>query len=73
MVTGISICYTHVNMKVLNCEYICWVAVDTEVYISGMYIWEYLSLLLSLYAYLSLVGMGCNEFACRYANHECVD
>ena len=22
---------------------------------------------------LSLVGMGCNEFACKYANHECVD
>ena len=35
MVTGIFTCYTHVYMKVLNYEYICWVAMDTEVYISG--------------------------------------
>ena len=35
MVTGIFTCYTHVYMKVLNCGYICWVAMDTEVYISG--------------------------------------
>ena len=34
MVTGIFTCYTHVYMKVLNCGYICWVAMDTEVYIS---------------------------------------
>ena len=58
-------------MKVLNCGYIYRVALDTKVCTYGMYIW-YLSLLLSLYAYLSLVGMGCNEFACRYTNHECV-
>ena len=75
MVTVIFTCCTYVHMKVLNYGYICWVAMDTEVYI---YIWgciygEYLSLLLSLCAYLSLVGMGYNEFACRYANHECVD
>ena len=58
MITGIFTCYTHVSMKVLNCGYICRVAMDTEVYI---YIWgciygEYLSLLLSLCAYLYLVG-----------------
>ena len=35
MVTGIFTCYTHVYMKVLNCGYICWVAMDTEVYTSG--------------------------------------
>ena len=35
MVTGIFTCYTHVYMKVLNYEYICWVAMDTGVYISG--------------------------------------
>ena len=35
MVTGIFTCYTHVSMKVLNCGYICRVAMDTEVYISG--------------------------------------
>ena len=75
MVTGIFTCYTHVYMKVLNCGYIYRVAMDIEVYI---YIWgciygEYLNLLFSLCAYLSLMGMGCNEFACRYANHECVD
>ena len=35
MVNGIFTCYTHVYMKVLNCGYICWVAMDTEVYISG--------------------------------------
>ena len=35
MVTGIFTCDTHVHMKVLNCGYICWVAMDTEVYISG--------------------------------------
>ena len=34
MVTGIFTCYTHVYMKVLNCGYICRVAMDTEVYIS---------------------------------------
>ena len=34
MVTGIFTCYTHVSMKVLNCGYICRVAMDTEVYIS---------------------------------------
>ena len=73
MVTGIFTCYTHVYMKVLNCGYICWVAMDTEVYISGDVYGEYLSLLLSLCAYLSLVGMGCNEFAYRYSNHECID
>ena len=35
MVTGIFTCYTQVYMKVLNFGYICWVAMDTEVYISG--------------------------------------
>ena len=35
MVTRIFTCYTHVYMKVLNCGYICRVAMDTEVYISG--------------------------------------
>ena len=35
MVTRIFICYTHVYTKVLNCGYICRVAMDTEVYISG--------------------------------------
>ena len=75
MVTRIFTCYTHVYMKVLNYGYIYWVAMDTEVYIyiyMGWIYGEYLSLLLSLCAYLSLVGLGCNEFACRYANHECV-
>ena len=80
MVTRIFTCYTHVYMKVLNCGYIYRVAMDIEVYTSGdVYMesrciyGEYLSLLLSLCACLSLVGMGCNEFACRYANHECID
>ena len=72
MVTGIFTCYPHVYMKVLNCGYICWVAMDTEVYISGDVYMESILVLLSLCAYLSLVGLGCNEFACRYANHECV-
>ena len=35
MVTEIFTCYTHVYMKVLNCGYICWVALDAEVYVSG--------------------------------------
>ena len=35
MVTGIFTCYTHIYMKVLNYGYICWVAMDTEGYISG--------------------------------------
>ena len=35
MVTRIFTCYPHVYMKVLNCGYICWVAMDIEVYISG--------------------------------------
>ena len=35
MVTGIFICYTHVYMMVLNYGYICRVAMDIEVYISG--------------------------------------
>ena len=35
MVTGIFTCYPHVYMKVLNCGYIYWVAMDTEVYTSG--------------------------------------
>ena len=60
-------------MKVLTCGYIYRVAMDTEVYIWGCIYGEYLSLLLSLCAYLSLVGMGCNEFTYRYTNHECVD
>ena len=34
MVTRIFTCYPHVYMKVLNCGYICWIAMDTEVYIS---------------------------------------
>ena len=34
MVIGIFTCGTHVHMKVLNCGYICRVALDTEVYIS---------------------------------------
>ena len=55
MVTGIFTCYAHVYMKVLNCGYIYRVALDTKVCTYGMYIW-YLSLLLSLYAYLSLEG-----------------
>ena len=56
MVTGIFTCYTHVYMKVLNYGYICWVAMDTEVYISGDVYGEYLSLLLSLCAYYLLWG-----------------
>ena len=64
MVTGIFTCYTHVYMKVLNCGYICQVAMDTEVYIYlGCIYGEYLSLLLSLCAYFSFVGMGYNEFS----------
>ena len=35
MVTGIFTCHTHVYMKVLNCGFICWVAMDTDVYTSG--------------------------------------
>ena len=35
MVTGIFTCYTHVYMKVLNCGYICQVAMNTKVYIFG--------------------------------------
>ena len=37
MVTGMFTCYTHIYiyMKVLNCGYICRVALDAEVYISG--------------------------------------
>ena len=35
MVTGIFTCCIHVHMKVLNCGYICRVALDTEVYMSG--------------------------------------
>ena len=35
MVVGIFTCYTNVYMKVLNCEYIYRVAMDTKVYISG--------------------------------------
>ena len=35
MVTRIFTCYTHVYMNVLNCRYICRVAMDTKVYISG--------------------------------------
>ena len=41
MVTEIFTCYTHVSMKVLNYGYICRVAMDTEVYISGdVYMWR---------------------------------
>ena len=35
MVTGIFTCYTHVYMKVLNCGYICRVAMDIKVYTFG--------------------------------------
>ena len=35
MVTRIFTWYTHVYMEVLNYGFICWVAMDTEVYISG--------------------------------------
>ena len=35
MVTGMFTCCTHIHMKVLNCGYICRVALDTKVYISG--------------------------------------
>ena len=73
MVTGIFTCDTHVHMKVLNCGYICWVAMDTEVYISGDVYMESILVYCFHCAYLSLVGMGYNEFACRYANYECVD
>ena len=74
MVTGIFTCYTHVYMKVLNCGYIYRVAMDIKVYTSGdVYMESILVYCFYLCAYLSLVGMGCNEFACRYANHECVD
>ena len=63
MVTGLFACYRHVSRKVLNCGYICWVALDTEVYIYlGCIYGEYLSLLLSLCAYLSLVGWATMKF-----------
>ena len=74
MVTGIFTWYTHVYMKVLNCGFICWVAMDTEVYISrDMYMESILVYCFHCVLIYLFVGMGYNEFACRYANHECVD
>ena len=61
-------------MKVLNCGYIYRVAMDTEVYISGDVYMENILVYCFHYVLIYLfVGMDCNEFACRYANHECVD
>ena len=73
MVTGIFTCYTHVYMKVLNCGYIYRVAMDTEVYTSGDVYMESILVYCFHCVLIYFVGMGCNEFACRYANHECVD
>ena len=52
MVTRIFTCYTHVYMKVLNCGYICRVAMDTEVYISGD---VYMESILVYYFYCVLI------------------
>ena len=61
-------------MKVLNYGYICRVVLDTEVYISGdVYMESILVYCFHCVLIYLFVGMGCNEFACRSANHECVD
>ena len=74
MVTGIFTCYTHVYMKVLNCGYIYWIAMDIEVYTSGdVYMESILVYCFHCVLIYLFVGMGYNEFACRYANHECID
>jgi hypothetical protein len=50
VVTGIFTCFNHVFMKVLNCRYICRVAMIPKYIYLGMYIWRVFSLLLSLCA-----------------------
>ena len=72
MVTGIFTCYTHVYMKVLNCGYICWVAMDIEVYISGDVYME--SILVYCFHYvLNYLLWGWAAMNLPAANHECVD
>ena len=73
MATGIFTCYTHVYMKVLNCGYIYRVAMDIEVYTSGDVYMESILVTAFIVCLFISFGLGCNEFACRYANHECVD
>jgi hypothetical protein len=49
--------FNHVFMKVLNCGYICWVAMIPKYMHQGMYVWRVFSLLLSLCAMLGIVGL----------------
>ena len=39
-----------------------------DVYMDNILVYCFHCVLIYLF-----VGMGCNEFACMYANHECVD
>jgi hypothetical protein len=56
VVTRIFTCYNHVFMKVLNCGYVCQVAVILKYIYLGMYIWRVFSLLLLLCAIYLLWG-----------------
>jgi hypothetical protein len=58
VVTGIFTCYNHVFMNVLNCGYICRVAVISKYIYLGIYIWRVFCLLLSLFAIYISCGDG---------------
>jgi hypothetical protein len=62
VVTGIFTCYNHVFMNVLNCGYICRVAVISKYIYLGIYIWRVFFYYFHCLLYISLVGIGCNEF-----------
>jgi hypothetical protein len=61
----------HVIMRVLNCGYICRVAVILKYIHRGMYIWKVFSLLLTLHALLGNCWAKLNFSAGTLTTHRC--
>jgi hypothetical protein len=63
--------FNHVFMRVLNCGYICRVAVILKYIHRGMYIWKVFSLLLPLHALLGNCWAEIKFFAGTLTTHHC--
>jgi hypothetical protein len=63
--------FNHVSMRVLNCGYICRIAVILKYINQGMYVWKVFSLLLTLHALLGNCWAEVKFYAGTLTTHRC--